>query len=152
MNIPLSSKEVATLIDMLSLATLVVGWDEETNVPRNKAFFELQEKMFCAIKDSGFTHLVEYDPQMGCHDITAEHLVHSKTTEIYTEFRDEVFWEELVIHLADRDLIKRIGEERFERLDEETRREMLVEEEKNYWREVEKNGVDHLYIVHPQGG
>lgn len=45
----------------------------------------------------------------------------------YEEFRQESFWEEMVIRLADRDLAQRIGFDVWNQLTEEQRRSQTVE-------------------------
>lgn len=153
MNIRLNDSEVHTLIDMISLASMVADWNQEKNVtPRLAAFHALEEKIFENLMHNGYEDLIEYVEEDQRHDVTDAFEQHSSCLDFYTEFREESFWDELVVHMADRDLIQRIGEAKFNRMGEIQRRKMTEEMEKRYWQEVEKNGVANFHIVHPQGG
>ena len=71
--------------------------------------------------------------------------------ECYDEFRNESFWEELAVRLADRDLVRAIGMQTWEKLTEEERRARTGAWEKRYWEEFSKHGVEHVVVIAPQG-
>ena len=71
--------------------------------------------------------------------------------ECYDEFRNESFWEELVIRLADRDLVRKIGMKEWRKLTEEQRRERTRDIEQRYWEEFSRNGVNNLHQISKPG-
>ena len=63
------------------------------------------------------------------------------------EMRNEIFWEELTLRLAERDVIRKIGLPAWNSLDEETRRAHTEPIEKSYWEEFTKRGIDTLHLI-----
>ena len=61
--------------------------------------------------------------------------------------RNEIFWEELTLRLAERDVIRKIGLPAWNALDEESRRAQTGPLEKSYWEEFTKRGIDTLHLI-----
>ena len=55
------------------------------------------------------------------------------------------------MRMAERDLVRAIGMEAWEKLTEEERRTRTTAWEKRYWEEFSKHGVDHVVVVTPPG-
>ena len=60
------------------------------------------------------------------------------------EFEDDVFWDALPHRFAVRDLVKQVGEKKFEEMEFVERATKLVELESIYYKELEENGIDNL--------
>jgi hypothetical protein len=149
MNFRFTDSEVHTLVELLSLATLVAEWNQTTAFQGKMASINaLENKIFEYLLHAGYSDVIEFNELDQRHQVTEDFEKKSSYMLCYDEFRQESFWEELVIRLADRDLAKRIGFDAWNILSEEQRRVHTVELEKRLWKEFEKFGVDHLHLIH----
>jgi hypothetical protein len=152
MNFRFTDSEILTLVELLSLATLVAEWNQNPAFQHKMAAINsLEDKIFEHLLHAGYTKVVEFNEIEQRHQVTDDFEKNSFFMQCYDEFRQESFWEELVIRLADRDLAQRIGFDAWNALTEEQRRAQTIEQEKRYWIELEKHGVDHLRVIHPLG-
>ncbi|WP_338687944.1 hypothetical protein [Haloferula helveola] len=152
MHLRFTEDELATLIEMVTLAASVASWNHRPGADEGLGAYEaLENKILEKAKHAGLGDVVEFDEEKQRHQVTMDFQAGSFFQECYDEFRNENFWEELVIRLADRDLAKSIGKEAWEKLTEEQRRERTSEIEKNYWKEFERNGIDRVAVIFPPG-
>ena len=148
MHLRLTDQELATLAEMVSLAAWIASWNRREGAEDAFADYEaLENKILEKAAHAGFGDLVEFDEERQRHRLSAEYQERSFFQECYDEFRNESFWEELVIRLADRDLIRRIGMKEWRKLSEEQRRQRTRDLEKRYWDEFTRSGVDNLHVI-----
>jgi hypothetical protein len=148
MQLRLSEQELATLAEMVSLASWVASWNrqEDAEVPFSD-YEQLESKILKKTAHAGLVEMVEFDEATQRYRLSPEYQERSFFQECYDEFRNESFWEELVIRLADRDLIRRIGLRDWRKLTEEQRRERTRDLEKRYWDEFTRSGVNNLHVI-----
>jgi hypothetical protein len=147
-----SDDELATLVEMLSLAANVASWNRRPGSDEGVAAFEaLEEKILGKAKLAGFGEAITWDEERQRHVISQQFADSAFFQECYDEFRNENFWEELVVRLADRDLQRSIGKEAWERLSEEERRSRTTDIEKRYWTEFTDRGIERLAVIFPPG-
>lgn len=152
MHLRFTDKELATLVEMVSLAANVAMWNRKPGADEGVAAFEaLEQKILGKVKHAGLGDLIEFDEEKQVHQLKLEHQDGSFFQECYDEFRNESFWEELVIRLADRDLARAIGKPAWEKLTEDQRRARTQDIEKRYWEEFTKNGMNRVVVIHPPG-
>jgi hypothetical protein len=152
LTLRLTKNEVTTLVELLSLGSLVAEHNHNPSFDAKlNAVNELEDKIFEHLLCEGHHDMIEFSEDEQAHTVTTQFQQSSWFMECYNEFRQEAFWEELVIRLADRDLARRIGQEKWEAMSEEDRRAQTVDIERTYWSEVEVNGVDHFHLIHPTG-
>ena len=152
MHLRLTEQELATLLEMVSLAANVASWNQKPGAEDRLAVFEdLEDKILEKARHAGFGNAIEYSEEKQGYVLTPEFQDGSFFQECYDEFRNESFWEELVIRLSDRDLIRQIGMPAWDKLNEEDRRKRTVEIEKRYWDEFSKFGVDRVAVIFPPG-
>ncbi|MGB6222035.1 hypothetical protein [Haloferula sp.] len=152
MHLRFTDKELATLVEMVSLATSVAMWNRKPGAEEGLAAFEgMEQKILEKVKHAGQGSLIEFDEEKQVHQVSLEYQESSFFQECYDEFRNECFWEELVIRLADRDLARVIGKSAWENLTEEQRRERTEKIEKRYWEELTTNGIDRVAVIFPPG-
>jgi hypothetical protein len=152
MHFRLSEQELATLAEMVSLAAWVGSWNRRDEAGEAFADYEdLESKILEKAAHAGFGDIVEFDPESQRYRLTQEYQERSFFQQCYDEFRNESFWEELVIRLADRDLIRRIGMKAWRKLDEEQRRERTRDIEQRYWDEFARDGVNNLHLISKPG-
>ncbi|TAG09098.1 MAG: hypothetical protein EAZ42_08165 [Verrucomicrobia bacterium] len=150
MQLNLSQKEIATLLEMISLASNVASWNQQPSaVPRLMEYEVLESKIMEKASKQGFAHMIEYDGQSQRFFLSREFEETLFSSECYEEFRNECFWEELTVRMADRDLIRAIGMDAWEMLSEEQRRERCAAWEKRYWQEFSQHGLDRVLVMSP---
>lgn len=152
MHLRLSDQELATLIEMVSLAADVAAWNRKESAQHQLGDFEdLEAKLLDKAAHAGLGELIEYDTEHQRYRLRQDLDEPFFFQECYDEFRNESFWDELAIRLADRDLAKAIGHKQWEALSEDERRERTKEIERRYWEEFTRRGVEHLIMLHPPG-
>jgi hypothetical protein len=148
MQLRLSEQELATLAEMVSLASWVASWNRQEDAEAPFSDYEqLESKILKKTAQAGLVEMVEFDEATQRYRLSPEYQERSFFQECYDEFRNESFWEELVIRLADRDLIRRIGLRDWRKLTEEQRRERTRDLEKRYWDEFTRSGVNNLHVI-----
>jgi len=92
----------------------------------------------------GAKNLVDFDEAEGEYYPSSE--LDELMEEIIARYEESTFWDQLVLRLAERDLIREYGEEGIKRMDWkelEDKRGALI---KKYLREIEEHGLDNLVI------
>jgi hypothetical protein len=150
MHLRFTDNELATLIQMVSLAANVASLNQKPGSEEGvSAFEDLENKILERASHAGFGEIIEFDEEKQAHRVTPEYEANSFFQECFDEFREESFWEELVIRLADRDLIRSIGHPAWEKLTEPQRRQRTQEIEKRYWDEFTKQGIERVVVLYP---
>ncbi|WP_193212309.1 hypothetical protein [Luteolibacter marinus] len=150
MHLRFTEEELATLVEMVSLAAEVASWNERPGSEEGVSAYEaLEDKVLEKAKHAGLGDQIEFDEEKQRHHLNPEHQEGSFFQQCYDEFRNEVFWEELVIRLADRDLARVIGMSAWQAMSEEDRRAHTRDIEKRYWDEFSKNGIERLAVIFP---
>lgn len=150
MHLRFTETELATLIEMVSLAANVAALNHKPGAEDGIAAFEaIESKVLERASHAGFSEIIEFDEAKQQHRVHTEYEAESFYQECYDEFREESFWEELVIRMADRDLIRKIGVTAWEAMNELDRRAKTQDIEKRYWDEFTKQGIDRLAVIHP---
>jgi hypothetical protein len=148
MHLRLTEQELATLVEMVSLAAWTASWNRRPGAEEAFADYEnLEDKILEKALHAGLGDIIEFDEERQRHRLVSDYQDRSFFQECYDEFRNESFWEELVIRLADRDLIRRIGLKPWQRLSEEERRERTKDLEQRYWDEFTRSGIDNLHVI-----
>jgi hypothetical protein len=152
MHLRLTDQELATLVEMVSLAANVASWNHRNGADKRIAAFEdLESKILEKAGHSGLGDWIELDEEKQRYRVRQEVEERLFYHECYDEFRNESFWDELTIRLADRDLARAIGLQAWEKLSEEERRARTAEWEKRYWDEFSKHGIERVAVIAPPG-
>jgi len=152
MHLRLSDQELATLVEMVSLAANVASWNQKESADDKVSAFEtLESKILEKAGHSGLGDWIEFDEESQRFRVKQEVEDRLFYHECYDEFRNESFWDELAVRLSDRDLARAIGIREWERLDEEQRRARTAAWEKRYWDEFAKHGIERVHVVTPPG-
>ena len=152
MHLRLTDQELATLVEMVSLAANVASWNQKESAgERISEFEDLESKILEKAKHAGMGEWVEFDEESQRFRVRQEIEERLFYHECYDEFRNESFWDELAIRLADRDLARAIGLPAWEKLSEADRRQKTAAWEKRYWEEFSKRGIERVHVVTPPG-
>lgn len=92
---------------------------------------------------------MEMNPDGGYWYFKRPYLETAYFEDCIDEYRDSVFWSELVTRLAEQALIEAIGEEAVNSLSDEERAERCSAMEKALWNECIHHGIDRLMFMLP---
>jgi hypothetical protein len=148
MHLRFSDEELVTLVEMVSLATEMANMNPNDQGNIGFARFEsIEHKVLEAAKNTGMASDIEFDAERGKNRVTEKFQEGSFFQQCFDEFRNAVFWEELMVRLADRDLTRELGEAAYLELDDTERRKKLEPIEKRYWARFQKEGMTPLYWI-----
>jgi len=148
MHLRFTEKEMATLVEMVSLASEMANLNpnDEGNAGM-AAFEEIENKVLEAAKNTGMADIIEFDPERGKNRVTEKFQEHSFFQKCFDELRNALFWEELMIRLTERDVVREIGQPAFLALSEKERQEKTEPLQKRYWEKFQKDGVNPLFWI-----
>lgn len=150
MHLRLTDEELATLVEMVSLAAHVSTWNQkESSRERVAEFEDLESKILERASHVGMGEWIELDEETRRYRVKKEIEEGLFYNECLDEFRDAMFWDELALRMSDRDLGKAIGFERVEAMSEEQRRKRTKAWEKRYWDEFTKHGIERMIVMTP---
>ena len=146
MKIEFNKEEYLKLLDMLNIADWVIHSFATEEGEDTKEYRELQAKVFSFAQEYGLDDLVEQFE--GSYEPTRKFEDESPAFDFIEEYEEEVFWDELIDRLTQRDMEKKHGDEWLEDIfeNEELFREYqhkLLE----YEDEFEKYGLARLKFL-----
>lgn len=148
MHLRLTEQQLATLLEMVSLAAEVASLNRKPGAEANyQGYEEFENTLLEKAKRMGFSDIIEFDEAEQRHNISMDYLTKSFVQECLDEMRNEIFWEELTLRLAERDILKQIGLPAWTALSEEQRRQRTEPIERRYWEEFTAKGIDNLHVV-----
>ena len=148
MHLRFTEEELGALIDMVSLAAEVASLNRRPGAREKFAHFEgLENSILEKVTHLGFGDIIEFDEAQQRYRVSTDYLTRSFVQESLDEMRNEIFWEELTLRLAERDVIRKIGLPAWNSLDEKARRERTSSIEKSYWEEFTTRGIDTLHLI-----
>ena len=148
MHLRFTDEELATLVEMVSLAAELANLNPNDEGNEGFARFEaVESKILESAKHAGMSHMIEFDPARGKNRVTEKFQEDAFFQKCIDEFRNAAFWEELMIRLTERDLVREMGETAYLNLSEEARRKKSEPLEKRYWNKFLKDGVNPLFWI-----
>lgn len=148
MHLRFTDEELATLVEMVSLASEVANLNPDDEANDGFARFEVVEnKILESAKHAGMSDMIEFDAARGKNRVTETFQEDSFFQKCIDEFRNANFWEELMIRLTERDLIRVMGESKYLAMSEEARRKKSEPLERRYWSKFLKEGVNPLFWI-----
>ena len=146
MKVSFTTKEYTRLLELVHLGLAVAGARADDPATMPERYADVAQKVFGLAEVFGCADLVEAD--VNGELFPNEKLTEGPVGEKLGQFVDDTFWNELVARLATRDLRAEIGGEAVEAEElAPEHEEKLAEHEDAYWREFEKDGVDHLVVL-----
>lgn len=148
MSLSFSPQEYRTLIELLFFGDWVVNSRTEEPTPETQRYAEL------------FRKVKSHYQEMGCADVISEEdgefyesvEFEDQMMPLVAEYDAEVFWEELIARLAQRDAVNDQGQARFEKLPEDKRIALMQAKEERWQDEFAKHGLDRLMASSPKQG
>ena len=141
MNISLTPEQYKTLL----VTTYLGNWMVNAHrIETDRNFDALASHVYSRAESFGLGSLVELDPENGRYYPTS--LLEELAAEYLEAYDNEIFWDELINRLAERDLIAKHGQNVIKKMTVEERFAELEEFETRYGEEFEDHGVERLTI------
>jgi len=141
MKIELTKEELQSLAKLVFLGNwLANSWRNEDVI---EEFDEAESLILAAAAKSGLEDYVEFDEE---ERAVPSHGLEEKMTEIVDFYNDNTFWDQLIYRMADRDYVRKYGEDAFDELTTEAgmaKEKPLVE---RYEKEFNEHGLDRIEL------
>lgn len=148
MHLQFTDEELATLVEMVSLAAEMANLNPNEEGDGGVARFEsIENKVLEAANHTGLSDIIEYDLERQKHRVTEKFQDTAFFQKCFDECRNAIFWEELMIRLTERDLVREVGETAYLAMDDEKRRKKSEPLEKRYWAKFQKEGMNPLFWI-----
>jgi hypothetical protein len=145
MDIKLSRAQYETLMRLVYLGNWMVnGFRDKDKDPDTDA---LENYIYAKARDFGLGDRITYDEDADAHFPTEKQ--EADWLADLDDGKNDLFWDELMYRLADRDLVARFGEANVDAMSADERKRMEDELADLYYKEFEKNGLDNLQLVRP---
>ena len=148
-----SPAELKVLAEMLSLAVSVAAEGKENLTGSSRQLDEWdalhQKVMELAYLDPELRKGIEFPDDEGGYSFTPAYDEKAFFVESLDDFRDNMFWGELVARMADKALIEHLGQDGFDSMSEAECRRISEPLEKALWEECTKHGIDRFGFVLP---
>ena len=146
MKIEFSKNELKTLLELLYLGEYLFSFSENNYTEKKNKYSKLMQKIFANVEKAELKEYVErFDKNEICFSRKLDD--DEDVQEIINNHENISFWMELIWRLADRDIEKKIGSEKFSGMDFSEQIEIRFEAEEVYEREFEKYGLKNLKIL-----
>ena len=145
MESELSKQELERLVEIAALGDWMLNGHRHDEDPSSDHDAALQ-KLYALAEAAGLGYLIETDEESGLLLPSAALEARLDIAGWIADYDDCVFWDELAIRLAERDLREEIGKTAFEALSPQARQERVDEIAKTYDDELEKHGLDRVRI------
>lgn len=153
-RIELTEQEMRHLAELCAMGLTVLGQAmPESRDPRVEAWHRLMVELLKAAKSSpAIARDMEFNPDCGYWFFKRPYIDKAFYSDVMDEYRDAVFWEELVARMATQSLAENMGstEEALSLPPEEQSRRTAAME-KALWNEVTRHGIDRLMFLLPEG-
>jgi len=146
MNIDFTNKQYRLLLDIFSIADMVMNSHDNEPNERMVPYLELQQKVFSAASEFGFDDLISYDKELDGYFPTMEFENNSDDQVFMDEYDENNFWEMLAVRLAQRDLVDEIGEDAFLKMEPAERITLEDNRADRYFDEFESNGIINIRV------
>lgn len=145
MKVSFTQKEFSRLLELVHLGLTVAGARPEDPATMPERYADLAQKVFGLAEPFGCADQVEVD--VNGQFFPNEKITEGPAAEKLARFHEDVFWNELALRLAERDLQSELGATKLGDDLSAAEEERLASLEDSYWREFETNGVDHLVVL-----
>lgn len=146
MQFSLNPEEFRRLLLLATLGEVVMNdWTPQKELTSDQqACIDVVQDLYARAVQDRQTDLVTEDAETGC--LLPGERIRSQIDKWLSIYDNDVFWDELVARLAQRDMVAEYGRETLERMPEAYRRSAEQPMLDYYWREVRQNGMDHFVM------
>ncbi|MGB7297505.1 MAG: hypothetical protein WBC70_18155 [Candidatus Aminicenantales bacterium] len=145
MQITLSQDQFEKLVHLAYLGNWLVN--SYRGDRRLEEYDKLAETILSHAPSAGLKDMVEFDEFEGRYYPSQK--LDGEMTQFWEEYDEDVFWNMLVDGLAERDYIRKHGEENLEAADWDGYNKRLEPFLKKYEKEIDEHGLERLQVVLP---
>lgn len=151
MQMRFTDEELLTLAEMLSLACWVSSFNQLPGSDFKAERYEtLLDRVLDRLVQAGMGKLIELDPVSNRPRLKKEFEEKTYAFQSYDEMRNAAFWEDLMIRLAEREMVRKYGEKKWASISEDERRNLARNAEERYWKELQVNGFKNIHLLAPR--
>lgn len=150
-SIELSDKEVQSLAEMSAMVLTMLGQVSE-ELPKQKveAWHGLCVELLKAARSvPSIARQMELSPDCGYWFFRRAYVDEAFYSDVLDEFRDGVFWEELVARTSQQVLEEMYGRQAVEMMSEQERQAKCASFERALWNEVTRHGISRMLFLMP---
>lgn len=151
-QIELTEQEMRQLAELCAMGLTMLGQAmPDSRDPRVEAWHRLMVELLKAGKTvPSLARDMEFNPDCGYWFFKRPYIDKAFYSDVTDEYRDAVFWEELVARMATQSLSDNLGGEEADALSPEERSRRTAAMEKTLWNEVTRHGIDRLMFLLPE--
>ncbi|MFW6303806.1 MAG: hypothetical protein ACOC2L_04220 [Candidatus Sumerlaeota bacterium] len=147
MKIEFTREEFRNLMDMICIAEWIMNSNTVGERKETADYRELEQKIYSHCEEMGVGDLVEKSKELGRFYPTDEYRENGPPMQFIDEYTEDIFWEELINRMAERDAIKMAGSaEAYLEWQIGKQIEILCNLEQKYANAFEKKGLDALIL------
>ena len=148
MHLRLTDEELLTLSEMLTLACWSTFWNHKLGADEGVARYDdMLDKILNRLQDNGQGNELELDPERQRLRLRKDKEDGSFYGQSFDEMRNEIFWDELVTRMAEREVTKKHGVGYLGKLSEEERKRVMAPIGKRLWDEFLRKRITNLHVV-----
>ena len=142
MQINLTKEQYEKLMELAYLGNWVVN--SYRGDERLEEYDRVAEHVLSSAPSAGYQDRVEFDEFEGRYFPSRK--LDEDLKQFVDEYDDDVFWNLLIDHLAERDLVRALGEEAVDKMEWDEYSRSLEPYLKKYEKEIDESGVEHLEL------
>jgi len=146
MNVSLTEREYRLLLDLLLTADWVIHGHRREEPAAAEPYRMLIQKLLSLSGNFGVEQLVEIDEERNEYRPTERFERETVAWKLLDEYDDLVFWEELIVRLAERDISSMPGKRDIEAMSGEEYDRLAQPLEEKYAGEFFEHGLDRLTL------
>ncbi len=146
MNVSLTQREYRLLIDLLLAADWVIHGHRKDEPAEAEPYRMVVQKFLSLAPEFGLSDLVEIDEGNNQYRPTPKLERETGAWQLLDEYDDLVFWEELIVRLAERDVAHMPGKGDVANMSPEDYKRLAAPLEDKYASEFYEHGLDRLTL------
>ena len=148
MNIEISAKEYRDLLDILHIADVIMSGHRREEDMRSARHRALIQKFYALAREAGLDRLISYNESVNKYVPAVEFEESSLSHVLIDDFRDHLFWDELISRLSARDAAQNTGgTDRLNAINDGARQAAERPIRQRYIEEFSTNGVANLAVI-----
>jgi hypothetical protein len=145
MKIEFTKNEMRILIELLYFGEFIFDTSSEAHPEKKEKYDNLLQKIYKIASQNGMTDILK--PLENKIYPTPEFEEDEFITGVIDAYENETFWHELMFMLSQRDILEKIPEEEYLKLELTEQIKLQAEHEETYHEEFTKNGIRNLKIL-----
>jgi len=146
MNVPMTQREYRLLLDLLLAADWVIHGHRKEEPAEAEPYRMVVQKFLSWAQDFGMGELVEIDEGNNQYRPTEKLEQETSAWRLLDAYEDLVFWEELIVRLAERDVAHMPGKSDIANMTVEDYKRLAGPLEDKYASEFYEHGLDRLTL------